>query len=924
MLRVVHDVALELHPGRRDLHCTLDSSLEQDLGFDSLGRAELMLRIEQQLGLRVPDRAGLAAETPRELLAAAVRVRVQDVAGVRRREVEREEVPLPIDAETMVGVLASHAESHPERTHLELHAGDEHVTLSYGELMSRAGNVAESLRERDVRPGDAVALMLPTCREYFESFLGILFAGAVPVPIYPPYRAKQLEEHLRRQVNILDNARASLLICAGHADIAARFLRARLPSIRAVLPAASLASQAARGSRSLPRVGPSDPALLQYTSGSTGDPKGVVLTHANLLANIRAMGEAAAAGPSDVLVSWLPLYHDMGLIGAWLGSLYFGALLVVMPPTAFLARPSRWLWAIHEHRATLSAAPNFAYELCASRIPDAELEGLDLSGWRMAINGAEPVSPAAIRRFEERFRSCGFRPEALAPVYGLAESCVGLAFPVPGRGPRIDRVRADEFRRTGRAVTTGDQGPAAEFVCCGRALPRHEIRIVDAGGRELQEREEGRIQFRGPSATRGYLANPEANQRLFERGWLNTGDLGYIADGELFVTGREKEVIIRAGQHIFPYEIEEAVALVPGVRKGNVAAFAAIDRATSTEKLVVLAETRETDPLRRDELRGRISRVVLDLLGAPPEDVVVAPPGAVLKTSSGKIRRAACRARYEAGEALSMAPSARRQVLTLVASAVWPLARRARRWLVAELYAAWCWLAFVLVAAPLWLAAVLPPGVQRRRRSVAAVVRVLLLALGAPPRVHGVPMRDGPSIVVSNHASYLDALIMTAILPPRFAFVAKRELWDSPLMRLALRRLEAEPVTRFEAAAGAEDRAHLETAVRTGKSLVFFPEGTIVRAPGLQPFHVGAFQIAAATGVPVVPVSIAGSRSMLRPDQWFPRRGAIEVTLGPTLQPEGSTWSEALRLRRLARGEILQHSREPDLGEAPDFARPLT
>ena len=185
-------------------------------------------------------------------------------------------------------------------------------------------------------------------------------------------------------------------------------------------------------------------------------------------------------------------------------------------------------------------------------------------------------------------------------------------------------------------------------------------------------------------------------------------------------------------------------------------------------------------------------------------------------------------------------------------------------------------------------------------------------------------MPAGPSIVVSNHASYLDALIMSAVLPPRFAFVAKRELWDNVLMRLALRRLESEPVTRFEAAAGADERTHLEAAVRAGKSLVFFPEGTIVRAPGLQAFHVGAFQIAAATGVAIVPVSIAGSRSVLRPDQWFPRRSSIEVTLGPALQPQGSTWSEALRLRRLARGEILEHSREPDLGEASDFARPST
>ena len=926
MLRVVHDVALELHPGRRDLRCSLDSSLEQELGFDSLGRTELLFRIEQQLGLRIPDRAGLAAETPRDLLAAAIPA--QSARAARRPvvaiESDQEDVRVPIDADTINGVLAWHVRAHAARVQLELVGEDERVAISYGELMAPAQNVAASLRELDVRPGDAVALMLPTCRAYFESFLGILLSGGVPVPIYPPYRAKQLEDHLRRQATILENARATLLICADDADVAARFLRARLPSIHAVLAARTLAEREAPTPPSHPRVAPDDRALLQYTSGSTGDPKGVVLTHANLLANIRAMGEAMQAGPSDVLVSWLPLYHDMGLIGAWLGTLYFGARLVVMPPTTFLARPSRWLWAIHEHRATLSAAPNFAYALCADRIPEGELEGLDLSSWRMAVNGAEPVSPGALARFEDRFRRYGFHPEAMAPVYGLAECCVGLAFPTPGRGPRVDRVRADEFRRTGRAVVAASDERRTEFVCCGRALPRHEIRIVDSGGRELREREEGRIQFRGPSATKGHLANPDANRKLLERGWLNTGDLGYFADGEIFVTGREKDVIIRAGQHIFPYEIEEAVASVPGVRKGNVAVFAAADRATATEKLVVLAETRETDPSRRDELRDRISGVVLGLVGAPPEDVVVAPPGAVLKTSSGKIRRAACRVRYEAGESLSSAISPRRQVLALAASAMWPLARRARRRLVAELYAAWCWLAFAIAAPPLWLAAVAPPGVQRRRRTVAAVARALLFALGASPRVQGTLPPSGTSVVVSNHASYLDSIILAAILPACFGFVAKRELWDNAFMRLALRRLAAEPVTRFDAAAGAEDRGRIEAAVKTGKSLVFFPEGTIVRAPGLQAFHLSAFQVAAAAGAHVVPVSIAGSRSMLRPDQWFPRRAVIEVTIGRALEPGSGAWSEALRLRELARGEILQHCREPDLGEAADFARPAT
>ena len=240
--------------------------------------------------------------------------------------------------------------------------------------------------------------------------------------------------------------------------------------------------------------------------------------------------------------------------------------LVVMAPQVFLTRPSRWLRAIQANRGTISGGPNFAYELCLAKITDAELEGLDLSSWRFAFTGAEPVSPATIERFAARFGPYGLRRDALAPVYGLAESSVGLAFPPPGRGPLIDRVNRDNFARSGRAdrARPGEPDPL-RFVACGQPLPGHEIRIVDATGRELGDRREGRIEFRRPSATAGYFRNADATRSLFHDDWLDTDDLGYVADADLYVTGRVKDVIIRAGRNLHPDELEEAVGNLAGV-----------------------------------------------------------------------------------------------------------------------------------------------------------------------------------------------------------------------------------------------------------------------------------------------------------------------------------------------------------------------
>ncbi len=654
LLQIISVLAGEIRPhGRRPPVARLNSALERELGFDSLSRVELLTRIEKAFSVRLSDQMFTLAETPADLLrlisgaaASQPRMTLPESKAGTLGEVHA----APQEARTLVDVLEWHVHSHPERPHVYLCVDDEQEQeISYQVLLRGAEAVAAGLQHVGLDPGETVAIMLPTSEEYLFTFFGILLAGGIPVPIYPPARLTQIEDHLRRHVGILSNAGVAKLVTVPEASALARLLKSHIASLRGVFTVEELASSAQTLAR--PTLKPDDVAFLQYTSGSTADPKGVVLTHANLLTNIRAMGNALEVDSTDVFVSWLPMYHDMGLIGAWFGSLYHAMPLVLMSPLRFLARPARWLWAIHRHRATLSAGPNFAYELCLSKIHDQDIEGLDLASWRMAANGAEPVSPDTLIAFAERFARYGFREEALCPVYGLAEDSVGLTFPPMGRGPIIDRVDRETFRREGRAIPADNtETQKLRFVGCGHTLPGHEIRIVDVAGLEVVDRQEGRLQFRGPSATSGYYRNPEASNRLFDGDWLESGDLAYVAEGEVFITGRVKDVIIRAGRNIYPQELEEAIGHIPGIRRGCVAVFAATDAVAGTENLVVLAETQQTDANARAELEAHITSTAVDLVGTPPDDIVLAAPHTVLKTSSGKLRRAASRDLYQGGK----------------------------------------------------------------------------------------------------------------------------------------------------------------------------------------------------------------------------------------------------------------------------------
>jgi len=921
MLSLIATLRDELRAGAAGLPpVRLDSRLDRDLGFDSLARAELFLRIETEFAVRLPAELLSDAETPQDFLAALGSLghsaAVLPASTFGEALAVEEGAPAPETLATLTAVLQWHAAHQPERTHLiHLEEGETPQPMTYGRLWQEARAVAAALQARGIAPGDAIALMLPTCPEFFPCFCGILLAGATPVPLYPPARPQEIEDHLRRHAAILANAGVRLLIADARVALPARLLLGQAENLAGVELAETLI--AANGAPAATPVAipahADDLALLQYTSGSTGAPKGVTLTHAQLLANIHAMARAAQVNRDDVFVSWLPLYHDMGLICAWLSSLAYALPFVVMSPLAFLARPARWLQAIGRYRGTLSGAPNFAYELCLRRIPDAELAGLDLSSWRIAFNGAEPVSAETMTRFAARFAACGLRPEALAPVYGLAECAVGLAL-TPGRGVRIDAIRRADFALRGEAVPTED-ADAMRFVLCGRPLPGYAIRVVDESGAELPERREGRIQFRGPSATAGYYRNAEASARLIRDGWWETGDRGYLLDGEIVPSGRVKDIIIKGGRNLHPQEIEQAVGAVAGIRKGCVAAFGSPDPASGAERLVVMAEMAPAADERA--VRAAVQAAVLAVIGLPADDVVLSTRRIVLKTSSGKLRRAASRELYERGmQDVAAAPRAPwLQVARLALSGALPQARRSLRALRDRLAGLWAAGLFCLFAGPVWLMTAVSPTSTFAWRFCGAAARLWLRLAGIRLEVDGLEnLPNTPCVLVANHASYLDGLALVAALPwKNWRFVAKRELRGNFFSRVFLERLGCDFVERFDFRQGVADAERLHESVAAGHALIFFPEGTFSRVPGLAPFRLGAFLVAAKNAVPVVPVALAGARDRLREGSWLPRRGHLSVSFQPPIAADGEDWHAALRLRDAARADILRHCGERDL-----------
>ena len=941
VLEIVRGLISELGHESAVRTAGLGSRLDRDLGLGSLERVELLLRLEKAFITRIDEGVLADAETVQDLVAAvgeangntaapaqpveAIGPAARDsaTAGARRPDGRAEGIPA---AETFQDVLRHRGRADATRAHLIFYQDEgEGASLTFGQLLEGAERVATDLTLRGIGRGDSVALMLPTSREFFLVFAGTLLAGATPVPIYPPFRADRIGEYAERQSAILANAGARILVTFREAASVAKLLTPLVRSLEGVATADALVQ-----SRAAAPLGPpvharaEDLALLQYTSGSTGDPKGVMLTHANLLANVRAIGAAVGLRNDDVGVTWLPLYHDMGLIGSWLLPLYFGRPMVVLSPLAFLSRPARWLRAFHRYRGTMGAAPNFAYELAAAKIPDDEIQGLDLSAWRAALNGAEPVLPATLDRFAARFASCGFRREALLPVYGLAEASLAVTIPPAGRGPRVDRLDRSAFAQEGRAVpapqnTPVDDASVISFVSVGQAIPGHEVRIVDDRGQDVGERVEGQLWFRGPSSTQGYFRNENAASALFPQGaidgWVNSGDRAYSADGEFYITGRVKDIIIRAGHNVYPHEVEDAAAQVAGVRKGCVVAFGATDPATGTERLVIVAESRERDRSSRERIAQAITARVTESLGMPPDVVEVIPPNVIPKTSSGKLRRDTTKQRFLAGELDSAAPPVWLQVVRLAAASSAGRLRIALRRVAEAAYGCYALGVFGLLLVPTWLLVFASRSRESAARITTAAVRAYMAVAGWRVRVEGREnlRANAPRMFVANHTSYADILVIVAALGANYHFVAKAEVLSMPFIRTFAHKLGHYAFRREDPRARLEQADQIEEALRNGESVFVFAEGTFTAQAGVRPFHLGAFKAAIASQREIVPIALAGTRRALRDGTWLPRPERITVTICPTISPgsDAGNWKEIVRMRDTAREVIALNAHEP-------------
>jgi fatty-acyl-CoA synthase len=551
------------------------------------------------------------------------------------------------DFRTIAEAVANVGKHHPDLGFVFQDLDGKETAYTFPQVERQTATRAANLQAAGLRQGDRLGLIVIEPEDFVLTFLAAVRIGVVPVPLYPPLSFGNLDAYADRTAKVLESAGARLLVASAKLQNVLWNMVDRVPSLERLIAAERLREDA--GEPVFPTIVPEDLAFLQYTSGSTSDPKGVMVTHASLVANSRGIikeGLQISAEAGDKGVSWLPLYHDMGLIGFVIAPICWGIPVVFIPTMRFIKRPSVWLDTIHRHRGTTSFAPNFAYALAARRVKDSDLDQWDLSCLRVLGCGAEPIQAPTMRQFTELFSArCKMPETAIMPAYGMAEATLAITLKPSHQHLRTIVIDAESFSETGRATAPREGKPAVEHVACGVAFEGHEVAILDEHGNPLPNGFEGEICHRGPSVTPGYYGNPEATAQSWRNGWLRTGDLGFLDDGQLYVTGRIKDLIIVNGRNVHPQAVEWAVAEVDGVRRGNVVAFSVPGELG--EELVVVLETKESET---GPLAEEVRRAVQRELSLTARDVVCLKTGALPKTSSGKLQRRKTREMYLRGQ----------------------------------------------------------------------------------------------------------------------------------------------------------------------------------------------------------------------------------------------------------------------------------
>jgi fatty-acyl-CoA synthase len=505
-----------------------------------------------------------------------------------------------------------------------IHQDNNQSFLSFAEIYQKALSISAGIRNLRINRAEPVGLILQNAEEFIPAFYGIILSGAIPVPIYPPIHHKRLNYYFEvvEYINKVTNLKAI---------ITTSYLK---PYIKVNTKIIDLAELTTKDKFIEDSITQDDIAFIQFTSGSISYPKGVMLTHKNISLNIDCfMGQRIKPKEDDIGISWLPLYHDMGLIGCVLAATYYKLPVVFMSPRYFLYQPKRWLLAITKYRGTISFSPNFGYGLCIHKVEDTS--GLELGSWRIAGCAAEPISYQTLKSFGKKFEKVGFRESSFLTAYGLAEATLAVTFLSNNNGIIWDEVDAEYLYKHGKAIYSYNKNNSVKIVSCGQPLSSFELKIQDESGNSLPERVIGEVMVKGPCVMKGYYNNEKATNQIIKDGWLHTGDLGYLANNNLYICGRKKDLIIIAGKNYYPQDIEWVASEVEGVRKGNVVAFGIKDELK--EKVVVVAESRNLREKKRIE--AEIKTNVAKRIGVKVSHVEVVPPGTIPKTSSGKLQR---------------------------------------------------------------------------------------------------------------------------------------------------------------------------------------------------------------------------------------------------------------------------------------------
>ena len=552
---------------------------------------------------------------------------------------------------TFTDVLKDFYEREPDRVSVTLqHTNQPDFHITYRELIERSNDYAVAYARAGIKPGEVIILILQHGKDLVYSFWGAVLLGAIP-SMMPFLTEKLSPDRYRADLTaLLSHSRPTGIVTYPEFESDVRMLVAESKdSVREVFITDRIPRQEKTDFSSLPgaKRNETDIVLLQHSSGSTGLQKGVALSHLAVFNHLDAYGESLRLTRDDVIISWLPLYHDMGLICCFLMPILRGIHVVQMSPFDWVRAPYRMLQSISAYRGTMTWLPNFAYNFCAQKIRDRDLEGVDLSSWRASMNGSEPVKFKSHQMFHERFKSYGLRLETLQTLYGMAENVVAATQSEPGKPPYVEDVDRESFITDRIARPAFDGRPAIQMMSCGKPIPNTVIRVVDSHGHDLPERHIGEIVLKSNCMLTEYYNRPDITKQAFlPGGWYLTGDYGYLVNREMFVAGRKKDMIIVGGKNVYPQDLEALVSEVPGVHPGRTVAFGLFDEAQGTEEVVLIAEVDSTDEAEHERIADEIRRYVTKNSAIAMRHVRVVGPKWILKTSSGKVARTASKEKF--------------------------------------------------------------------------------------------------------------------------------------------------------------------------------------------------------------------------------------------------------------------------------------